>query len=552
MKHKHHGHVLLLMGLLVLSPVWATAEVERKKEGDRIWSFTVDHGKITLTSGRNDVPSVDNGAPAVLVVPSRIGNRPVVALGDFAFSQLQGVEEIVLPETVVWIGAKAFAGSRNLRKVVFPEALRSIDSSKYVWGTFSACPSLEEIVFLGPPPEIRKFGVSMDGIVRYTEKYRTQWERYLDENGIPRGEIVSAESQMPAKNTTLRDVPSRPDDFSSESGLAPLNAQAPMQNSGPVPVGPIDASSVTILPSDGIPVVLRNKASEFAKKIVNVNKLAADKYDALRTQLMDGFERGIAKAQAAGDIDTVLVLKSAKEQIDSLSSSADTTVKRAIAFREKRKAEIESARLADALKAAKEFNDELEKIKKTETTKGNFDTAKALADHQKKLVAWVRSLQSRAPNSADKPQRDYGVVSESGQSVDEWVNAEPVKTVVVIAKNSQGNSIGTAKQGDRFVIQYESGTWTNDRKNCPPISPDVSRIGSDRLRCVIIQNGNPGDVLAEVPGGTKDAPFVFEVPETGEYSLRMMDNENYYHDAWYGDNSGQIRYVIKHQIRRPR
>ncbi len=155
-----------------------------------------------------------------------------------------------------------------------------------------------------------------------------------------------------------------------------------------VPAKPVDATAVTLLSAAGTSATLRKMAASFSATIAKVNKDADAKRSQLNQQLFEGFDRAVAKAQAAGDIDTVLALKAAKENFDTLDDSDVPLVKNAIAFREKKTAEIEGARIADTLKAAKEFNDEIEKAKKEETTKGNFDTAKALSDYQKELLAW--------------------------------------------------------------------------------------------------------------------------------------------------------------------
>ena len=113
----------------------------------------------------------------------------------------------------------------------------------------------------------------------------------------------------------------------------------------------------------------------------------------IENQDMDFYDRyrtGDLMTRLTGDLDMVLTLKEAKDQFDSLEDSEISLVKNAISFREKRTAEIESSRVAEALKAAKTFNDELEKAKKAETQKGSIALAKAFSDHQKKVLDWAR------------------------------------------------------------------------------------------------------------------------------------------------------------------
>ena len=170
-----------------------------------------------------------------------------------------------------------------------------------------------------------------------------------------------------------------------------------------VPAKPVDATAVTLLPADGTPESLRKMAASFSAAIARANKDANAKRSQLRQHLVEGFDRAVMQAQTAGDLDMVLAIKDAKDRFDALDGSEIPLVKNAIAFREKKTAEIEAARIADALKAAKDFNDELEKAKKAETQKGKIEAAKAFSDHQKKVLEWVKSLQAGVPRNNSVP-----------------------------------------------------------------------------------------------------------------------------------------------------
>ena len=170
-----------------------------------------------------------------------------------------------------------------------------------------------------------------------------------------------------------------------------------------VPAKPVDATAVTLLPADGTPEALRKMTTAFASAIAKANNDANTKRSQLRQHLVDGLDRAIVQAQTAGDLDTVLALKEAKDQFDSLEDSETPLVKNAIAFREKKTVEIEASRTADALKAAKSFNDELEREKKAETQKGNIAVAKAFGDQQKKVLEWAKTLQTKIEKPKPQP-----------------------------------------------------------------------------------------------------------------------------------------------------
>ncbi len=307
--------------------------------------------------------------------------------------------------------------------------------------------------------------------------------------------------------------------------VAALVAASPVSA---VPAKPVDAITVTLLPADGTPESLRKMVAAFSKRIAEVNASAEAKREQLQKQMKDGLEKAIAKAQSAGDIDTVLALKAAKEQFETLATSNVPLVKNAIDYREKKTAEFETARVSDALKAAKEFNDELEKSKKEETTKGNFDTAKALSDYQKELLGWCRSIQAQAPQTQSRPVAG------------EWCNEGEPRIVVVAATDGRGGLIGDARKGDRFIIRYEDGTWTCYKGRLPKESPD-GNVQKDLHRAVVVDAKDPSRIFAVVPSNTSFTPFEFSVPEDAEFSLRMNDHH-------FKDNSGQVRYTAKRQI----
>lgn len=307
-----------------------------------------------------------------------------------------------------------------------------------------------------------------------------------------------------------------------------------------VPAKPVDATSVTLLPVEGTPEALRKMVAAFGKRIADINTAAETKRGQLQKQMKEGVEKAVAKAQASGDIDAVLALKAVKEKFETLTTSDVPLVKNAIDFREKKTAEFETARVADALKAAKEFNDELEKAQKDETTKGNFETAKALSDYQKKLAAWAQSIRESAP--APQPARPAPTAVPRPQTPQPVRQQVAPQIVSVYASSADGASIGFAKAGDVFKIQYVGGKWEGKYVE---ESPDASRMTWQDNRCVLVMKNNPAVRLAVVPGNTKQKPFSFTVAEDGEYALRIWDGMDDYKRHDFNDNRGMVRFSIQ-------
>lgn len=120
--------------------------------------------ETVLTSGDYQYTLNQDGATIVryndfdneeVVVPNKIDGHPVVAVGDFAFSQATeageqwwGLEyeytynfkKVILPEGIKTIGSYAFAGDNNLVEVIVPESLEH-----FGYCSFLECKSLESV-----------------------------------------------------------------------------------------------------------------------------------------------------------------------------------------------------------------------------------------------------------------------------------------------------------------------------------------------------------------------------------------------------------------------
>ena len=88
-----------------------------------------------------------NGNHTTLEIPSTIGKKTVVEIGDEAFAQSYLLTEIVIPDPVRVIGDHAFRGCLALEKIVIPDSVKEI-------GDFAiATPFLEALHALTPTEE---------------------------------------------------------------------------------------------------------------------------------------------------------------------------------------------------------------------------------------------------------------------------------------------------------------------------------------------------------------------------------------------------------------
>ena len=100
-------------------------EIERKKTDDGFiyYILTDDNKNVYVT-----INSYDGDEKNVLI-PSSIENYPVKEIGSNCFSNINKVESITVPDSVVAIGDIAFFGCPNLTKVVIPSSVKKIGAA---------------------------------------------------------------------------------------------------------------------------------------------------------------------------------------------------------------------------------------------------------------------------------------------------------------------------------------------------------------------------------------------------------------------------------------
>lgn len=130
--------------LLSMVPVAAFAAPEQQSYTDKYgtWLYTVDdNGEITIVGYE--------GTTKNIVVPRKIGNQWVVALGDGVFKGNTHVCAVDVPTTIKSIGSEAFADCPKLEQVNLPVGLESIGDS-----AFQNCDSLKELYIPSTVTEI--------------------------------------------------------------------------------------------------------------------------------------------------------------------------------------------------------------------------------------------------------------------------------------------------------------------------------------------------------------------------------------------------------------
>jgi hypothetical protein len=127
--------------------------------------------------------------------------------------------------------------------------------------------------------------------------------------------------------------------------------------------------------------------------------------------------------------------------------------------------------------------------------------------------------------------------------------APPGKTTVVEARavihpnNPDSYKLGPVKAGDVITLQYISGSW-KDHGRVPSDNPDSAKIeklnGSRLVLAGPSRGGKPGELIAVVPHGTAQNPFVYTV-QTPRDQVVLRIHLNSDNQA----NPGSVVYQVK-------
>ena len=115
----------------------ASAPKRFTDENGCIWTYVVmDNSFVRIENCKRECET--------MVIPARIDEKPVRAIGSDVFHESERVREIVCPETIESIGSCAFRALPQLRRLVFPSGMSTLSRS---W--IQHCSSLEEMVLPG-------------------------------------------------------------------------------------------------------------------------------------------------------------------------------------------------------------------------------------------------------------------------------------------------------------------------------------------------------------------------------------------------------------------
>ena len=99
-------------------------------------------GDFTYTTNSSSAAITGYTGPGGdIVIPSTIDNKPITAIGRYAFRYNNRVTGVVMPDNVINISDSAFNGCTNLASILLPNSITNIGSD-----TFRNCTSLTDII----------------------------------------------------------------------------------------------------------------------------------------------------------------------------------------------------------------------------------------------------------------------------------------------------------------------------------------------------------------------------------------------------------------------
>jgi len=100
------------------------------QEGESFYRLDKDGSGVLFDGTRSD--------SAKIVVPDKVGDRPVVGLGNVSLASKEKLKKVVLPESLRTLGGYVFLGSEKLEEVAIPAGVVEIGG-----GLFERCPKVK-------------------------------------------------------------------------------------------------------------------------------------------------------------------------------------------------------------------------------------------------------------------------------------------------------------------------------------------------------------------------------------------------------------------------
>ena len=120
-------------------------------EAGLAFQYTTDDTGATVTGY--------TGQGGTVEIPSMLGGKPVVAIGDTAFNGNETITSVTMPDSVTTIGQRAFYDCKALKQLTLPENLTDIGAY-----AFSGCTALQNVTLPGKLATIAEHAFDYTGL----------------------------------------------------------------------------------------------------------------------------------------------------------------------------------------------------------------------------------------------------------------------------------------------------------------------------------------------------------------------------------------------------
>lgn len=120
-----------------------TAEIPAQEitEAEEESTGTYEAFTYSIVNSEAVITDVSLGIDGEITIPSEIEGYPVTKIGDYAFHNAERMTGVVIPDSVVSIGERAFANCRRLENIQFGSGVTDIGAYAFV-----ECESLRSVV----------------------------------------------------------------------------------------------------------------------------------------------------------------------------------------------------------------------------------------------------------------------------------------------------------------------------------------------------------------------------------------------------------------------
>ena len=127
----------LALSVVALASFGAWAETE--KVGEYTWTYRINGDTAEIYNGFLRA-AISPSPTSAVTIPSTLGGKPVMSIGDYAFYDCSGRTSVTIPSSVTSIGDNAFFYCSGLTSVTIPNSVTSIGNQ-----AFEGCSGLTSV-----------------------------------------------------------------------------------------------------------------------------------------------------------------------------------------------------------------------------------------------------------------------------------------------------------------------------------------------------------------------------------------------------------------------